>query len=133
MSNFKTKWIVAGLVFLVLLCGGAIIYWITPNHNTLTQVRPSSSTYTEASWAVLSVRWNGHNYVITSKAVPPQQIGKLIGTVTNSSDEETADESGTFSNVLPVGTKLYELVGVSSDKSIVVEQEKGHFVEASVQ
>lgn len=71
------------------------------------------------SWAFPFVRWQGSVYVETGQTIPR---GHPIGSVNSFSTEETAIQSGTFSNVFPVGTGLYSVPGQAPDRVIAAER-----------
>ena len=81
--------------------------------------KPASQKAVAASWAFEFVTWNNHPYKMTSVTVT--KVGKLLGEITTSSDEETSSYAGNFSNRYPVGTKLYEIPGVDTTEAIAVE------------
>ncbi|WP_051663104.1 hypothetical protein [Alicyclobacillus macrosporangiidus] len=87
---------------------------------------PSSGT--AASWPYELVIWKGHTYRVTGEAVT--EIGQPIGQVTQSSDDETSRPNGTFSNGLPVGTRLFAIPGVPTDAAFAVQTKEGGYVKA---
>lgn len=82
----------------------------------------------QASWAFPGLNWNGHIYRVTSEKVKREDIGEQLGSVTSFSEVEGAPETGTFSNTLPVGTKLYEIRGVDVSDAIAAEPKDKSFL-----
>lgn len=90
--------------------------------------RGGSGSTSSASWAYAFVKYKGVAYVITQQTV--KKSGHKIGEVTQSSDRETSDESGNFSNEFPKGTKYFQIPGVSTAKAIAVQKPDGTVVKA---
>ncbi|SFU48067.1 hypothetical protein [Alicyclobacillus macrosporangiidus] len=88
---------------------------------------PDSSS-TAASWVYEFVIWKGHTYRVTEETVT--EVGQPIGQVTQSSDDETTHPTGTFSNGLPVGTRLFAIPGVPTDAALAVQTKEGGYVKA---
>ena len=77
-------------------------------------------------WLYPFVVWDGYVYEVTEESVTV--IGDEIGQVTNYSDME--QQSGNFSNAYEKGTKYYAIKGVSTEKSLAVQETNGQYVKA---
>ncbi|HET7657736.1 MAG TPA: DUF4871 domain-containing protein [Bacillales bacterium] len=119
--RFKPGWSVAALlaaaaVFILLIAHAG-----SPSHS-------GQGFSSSASWAYPFVKYKGTTYVTTEEKV--SKVGKQIGEVTRSSDRETADESGNFSNNYPKGTRYYAIPGVPVSQAIAVRKKDGTFIKA---
>lgn len=88
-------------------------------------------THSSASWPFALVNWNQHMYKVTADSV--NNVGNVVGSVTNYSNIEAASHTGTFSNKFPIGTKLYEIPGTSTNIAIAVQISDGSFLKAVYQ
>jgi len=82
-----------------------------------------------ADWAFRFVVWNNDIYTILKEDVAPKEIGKQVGKVKKYSDREGTYSNG-FSNIYPVGTKLFSISGVDSADYIAVEVKDGEYIKA---
>lgn len=76
------------------------------------------------SWAFSEVNWRDHVYKVTSESVT--DVGRQIGSVTHYSDQESTPQTGTFSNMFPVGTKLFAIPGVATGIAFAVQTKHGY-------
>lgn len=68
------------------------------------------------------VVWKGNIYDVQEEiTLDDSQIGKKIGRVTTQIDELTGDYYGNASNVFPIGTKYFEILGISTSEAIAIE------------
>ena len=59
----------------------------------------------------------------------PEQIGAKIGRVTKYSDQE-GTYSGNFSNVFPIGTEYYTILGIDRKEAIAVKADETLYLQA---
>jgi hypothetical protein len=78
------------------------------------------------SWAYPFVVWDGYIYIVNDEYVT--EIDKEIGQVTKYSD--MYQQPGNFSNAYEKGTKYFSIKGISTDKSIAVEDGNGKYKKA---
>lgn len=78
------------------------------------------------SWAYPFVVWDNYIYVMSDENV--NNIDKEIGEVTKYSDME--QYGGNFSNVYPIGTKYYSIVGINTDDTIAVQVGDNQYIKA---
>lgn len=97
---------------------------------TPKEERPPSMTDISASWAYSFVIWDENTFVVTEEEVNPEQIEKEIGEVKQYFDREGTYGDG-FSNIYPVGTKLYKIKEVVTSDSIAVETQDHKIIKAN--
>lgn len=83
------------------------------------------------SWAYEFVSWDGNVYEVLDEPIKEDSIGKTIGEVKAEPDDMTGDFYGNASNAYPIGTKYFEIIGMSTDQEIAVEIETKQWVKAS--
>ncbi|WP_077619555.1 hypothetical protein [Bacillus sinesaloumensis] len=91
----------------------------------------SSATVSALSWAYAFVVHDGKVYEVKEDMTINQtELGKMIGKVKTKADEYTGDYYGNASNYYDIGTRYYEITGISTDEAIAVEVEKDHYAKA---
>ena len=80
-----------------------------------------------ADWNSNFVVWDDYMYNISDEYA--LEIDKEIGKVTKYSDKE-GTYSGNFSNKYDKGTKLYSIVGISTDETIAIRELDGKYRKA---
>lgn len=75
------------------------------------------------------VYWN-HEFYAVSLPIPSKEVGKQIGTIQQFATNPPFIE-GTWSNVFPVGTKLYMISG-ANPKDKIAGEKKGRYIECDV-
>lgn len=86
------------------------------------------STAEALSWAYPFVVWKGNVYEVTDENIT--EIGKEIGEVKSRPNDQTGDYIGDASNMYPIGTKYYEINGISPSEALAVEVEEGKWKKA---
>ncbi|MBY0123053.1 hypothetical protein [Bacillus sp. S/N-304-OC-R1] len=86
------------------------------------------STTQALSWAYPFVVWKGNVYEVTDEDVI--KVENVIGEVKSKPDDRTGDYIGDASNIYPVGTKYYEISGVSPSDALAVVVEEGKWKKA---
>lgn len=83
-----------------------------------------SSSIQALSWAITFVVWEGKVYEVTQEdIIEESEIGKIIGEVKTNPDDMTGDYYGDASNFYPIGTKYYEIKGISTSDAIAIKEE----------
>lgn len=88
-----------------------------------------------SDWAYQFVKWNGATYKTSGHntseyVIDDSKIGKEIGKVTKYSDDESANQSGNFSNDFEKGSKYFEIKEIDTSKAIAVERKDGKYIKA---
>lgn len=86
------------------------------------------STAQALSWAYPFVVWKGNVYEVTDENVTG--VGKVIGEVKSRPNDQTGDYIGDASNMYPIGTKYYEINGISPSEALAVEVDEGKWKKA---
>lgn len=82
-----------------------------------------SSSVQALSWAYIFVVWDGKVYEVKQDEIIEQKdIGKMIGEVKTVPNEVTGEYYGNASNYYPIGTKYYEIKGISTSSAIAVKE-----------
>ncbi|MEH7225355.1 hypothetical protein V7112_16225 [Bacillus sp. JJ1566] len=91
----------------------------------------TSSIAGALSWAYAFVVHDGKVYEV-NEDLPLQQneLGNVIGKVKTKPDEQSGDYYGNASNYYEIGTRYYEIEGISINEAIAVETEEDHYVKA---
>lgn len=90
---------------------------------TLVLVFIFASSVQALSWAIIFVVWDGKVYEVKQdETIDPGKIGKVIGGVETQPDEETGKYYGNASNYFPIGTKYYEIKGISTSDAIAIKE-----------
>ena len=75
------------------------------------------------SWSTSFVVWDGLVYEIKlEEHVEESKIGRNIGKVETKPDQYIGEYEGNASNHYPIGTKYYTIKGISTSKSIAVQE-----------
>ena len=75
------------------------------------------------SWAITFVVWEGKVYEVKQEElIENSEIGKVIGEVETQPDDETGEHYGNASNYYPIGTKYYEIKGISTSHAIAIKE-----------
>lgn len=83
-----------------------------------------SSSVQALSWAIAFVVWEGKVYEIKQEDILGEsEIGKMIGEVKTIPDDMMGDYYGDASNFYPIGTKYYEIKGISTSEAIAIKAE----------
>ncbi|MGE7919083.1 hypothetical protein ACQKM9_09045 [Viridibacillus sp. NPDC093762] len=90
----------------------------------------SSSTVHAQILTYPFVVWDGKVYEVSEVVLLDENIGNVIGEVNTKPNDSSGDYYGNASNTFEVGTKYYEISGVSMADAIAVENEKGQFIQA---
>ncbi|MFJ9465768.1 hypothetical protein [Viridibacillus arvi] len=90
----------------------------------------SSSTVHAQILSYPFVVWDGKVYEVSEVVLLDEKIGNVIGKVNTKPNDSSGDYYGNASNMFEIGTKYYEISGVSMADVIAVENEKGHFIQA---
>ena len=76
------------------------------------------------SWAIIFVVWEGKVYEVKQEEIIENtEIGKIIGEVKTKPDGMTGDYYGDASNFYPIGTKYYEIKGISTSDAIAIKED----------
>ena len=82
-----------------------------------------SSSVQALSWAIIFVVWEGKVYEVKQEEIIENtEIGKIIGEVKTKPDDMTGDYYGDASNFYPIGTKYYEIKGISTSDAIAINE-----------
>ncbi|ETT84116.1 hypothetical protein MKZ08_08775 [Viridibacillus sp. FSL R5-0477] len=76
------------------------------------------------------VVWDGKVYEVSEVVLLDEKIGNVIGKVNTKPNDSSGDYYGNASNTFAIGTKYYEISGVSMADAIAVENERGQFIQA---
>lgn len=83
-----------------------------------------SSSVQALSWAIIFVVWEGKVYEVKQEEIIENtEIGKIIGEVKTKPDDMTGDYYGDASNFYPIGTKYYEIKGISTSDAIAIKED----------
>jgi hypothetical protein len=83
-----------------------------------------SSSVQALSWAIPFVVWKGKVYEVKQEEIiSDSEIGKKLGEVKTVPDDMTGKYHGDASNYYPIGTKYFEIIGISTSKAIAVKEE----------
>lgn len=80
----------------------------------------------KGDWAHNFVVFDGGVYVVTEESIERSQLGERIGEVTLYSDHE-GTYGGHFSNLYPVGTPYYSIIGTDVLEAIAVPSKDGTY------
>ena len=76
------------------------------------------------SWAIIFVAWEGKIYEVKQEEIIENtKIGIIIGEVKTKPDDMTGDYYGDASNFYPIGTKYYEIRGISTSDAIAIKED----------
>ncbi|WP_315906255.1 hypothetical protein [Priestia koreensis] len=76
------------------------------------------------SWAINFVVWKGKVYEVKqAEPIKNNRIGHVIGEVETKPDDMTGEYYGNASNFYPIGTKYYEIKGVSTSHVIAIKHD----------
>ncbi|MEK5529446.1 hypothetical protein MKX79_08700 [Viridibacillus sp. FSL R5-0468] len=76
------------------------------------------------------VVWDGKVYEVSEVVLLDEKIGNVIGKVNTKPNDSSGDYYGNASNTFAIGTKYYEISGVSMADAIAVENERRQFIQA---
>ena len=83
-----------------------------------------SSSVQALSWAIIFVVWEGKVYEVKQEEIIENtEIGKIIGEVKTKPDDMMGDYYGDASNFYPIGTKYYEIKGISTSDAIAINED----------
>lgn len=82
-----------------------------------------SSSVQALSWAIIFVVWEGKVYEVKQEEIIENSvIGNVIGEVKTTPDDMTGDYYGDASNFYSIGTKYYEIKGISTSDAIAIKE-----------
>ena len=79
-----------------------------------------SSSVQAIDWVISFVVWEGNVYEVKEEIIEEREIGKSIGEV--KTEATKSNYYGKASNAYPVGTKYYEIKGISTSDAIAVKE-----------
>ena len=83
----------------------------------------SSFSVQALTWAINFVVWEGKVYEVKQEdVIENDKIGKVLGEVKTQPDGNSGDYHGNASNIYPIGTKYYEIKGISTSSAIAVKE-----------
>ena len=83
------------------------------------------------SWAYPFVVWKGKVYEVKHEdSINKNKLGRNIGKVKTQPNDMTGKYLGIASNYFPIGTKYYEINGISPTSAIAVEINKQEWIKA---
>ena len=88
---------------------------------TLLFIFMISSSVHALSWAFVFVVWEGNVYEVKEEIIEEREIGKSIGEV--KTEANTSNYYGNASNAYSIGTKYYEIKGISTSDAIAVKED----------
>ncbi|MDP4088610.1 MAG: hypothetical protein Q8930_04970 [Bacillota bacterium] len=63
--------------------------------------------------------WNDYSYVVSAQEVPVDELGDQLGTV--KAQRKPVPIKNGDANFIPVGSKLFEIIGVNTKAAVAVE------------
>jgi hypothetical protein len=100
---------------------------------SITLLGCSAQEKTDEALSFEFVSWENEIYVVSDgEQVEKEEVGRGIGEVTEFIEQEWRNYQGTVSNVFKEGTKLYEIKGIRTNRSIAIQKVDGGFIKGII-